>query len=335
MKKFAINLITVGLPLALGVYVIYDQYERLAVDGRQAVADSFKNADYVWVWISVLLGILSHLSRAYRWKYMLEPLNYKPKLLNSFFAVMISYVANLAFNRVGEATRCAVMTKYEGAPFGQLFGTVIAERVADMVILLIIMAGVIVLQLPIIGGYAEKLLDSYLATRSLSGLVIKAAIGIAVLFAVSVIGWRLIKHSQHPLFVKARQSMAGLIDGILAIMRMKDNWKFALHTVAIWGLYVLMFWAPFLSLPGTAQAPAGAVLASFVLASLSIAVVQGGIGVYPVAVGQALVLYGVPMSDGLALGWIVWVAQTAMLVLFGGLSLLLMPLYNRGRVKAQ
>lgn len=331
MKTFLINLITVGLPLALGVYVIWYQYNLLSLQQIENIKQSFREADYFWVWVSVIIGLLSHVSRAYRWKYMLAPLNYQPRLLNSFFAVMISYIANLAFNRVGEATRCAVMTKYEGAPFGKLFGTVIAERVADLVILALIILVVVLIQLDVIGGLVSQLLNQYLQDRPLSGLLIKGGIALMLVGVGSWLLWRLVGHSDHPVFARARASMAGLMDGILAIIRMEDNWKFILHTVFIWAMYVLMFWTPFLSMPGTANASFGAVLSSFVVASMSIAVVQGGIGVYPVAVGQALILYGIPQEEGLALGWLVWTAQTLMLVMFGGVSLLLMPLYNRGR----
>lgn len=333
MKKFLINLITVGLPLALGVYVIWYQYDALSAQQIENIKQSFREADYFWVWVSVIVGLLSHISRAYRWKYMLAPLNYKPRLLNSFFAVMISYIANLAFNRVGEATRCAVMTKYEGAPFGKLFGTVIAERVADLVILGLIVVVVVLIQLDVIGGLVGQLLNQYLQDRPLSDLLMKLGMATAIVIGGGWILWRLVRHSDHPVFARARASMAGLMDGMLAIIRMEDNWKFILHTVFIWAMYVLMFWTPFLSMPGTADASFGAVLSSFVVASMSIAVVQGGIGVYPVAVGQALILYGIPQEEGLALGWLVWTAQTLMLVMFGGVSLLLMPIYNRGRNK--
>ena len=97
----------------------------------------FKNANYSWVFLGLLFGILSHLSRAYRWKFMLEPIGYKPKFTNSVLAVLIAYLVNLAIPRAGEVSRAAVMANYENVPFEKGFGTIVAERIADLIMMLI------------------------------------------------------------------------------------------------------------------------------------------------------------------------------------------------------
>lgn len=283
----------------------------------------------------MLFGVLSHLSRAYRWKYTMEPLGYSTRFINNFFAVMIGYVANIILPRFGEVWRCVMVSRYEKASFEKLFGTVVAERVADAVILVLIVIAVVLMQLAELQETINELLSDYLSTNSPIDIVIKLGVVVIIASVVAFTGWRLIRNSQNALFVKVRETVRGLIDGVMSIFRMKKKWAFLAHTAFIWILYLAMYYVPFLALPETAEASAGAVLASFVMASFSIVLVQGGIGVYPVAVAQTLTLYGIPYEGGFAMGWIIWVAQTLMIVGFGVGSLILMPLLNSKAVSEE
>ncbi len=315
--------------MGIGIYVIWYQYDQLSDEQLTEIKNSFANADYFWVILSVLFGLLSHLSRAYRWKYTMEPLGYKTKFINNFFGVMIGYVANIILPRFGEVWRCVMVSRYEkGTSFEKLFGTVVAERVADLVILLCIVTVVVIMQIARLRESIEELIGGFLVNNSVAELILKGGIGGALILTVGVVGWQLLKRSQNSIFVKIRGMIQGLFDGITSILRMEKKWAFLAHTVFIWIMYIAMFYAPFLALPETSTATMAAVLASFVMASFSIILVQGGIGVYPVAVAQTLVLYSIPYEAGFAMGWIIWVAQTIMLVTFGVASLLLMPALN-------
>ena len=318
------------MPLGIGVYVIWYQFNQLSDDQLNQIKDSFSNANYFWVFLSVAFGLLSHVSRAYRWKYTLEPLGYKTRFLNNFFGVMIGYVANIILPRFGEVWRCVMVGRYEKLPFQKLFGTVVAERVADMLVLLLIVGTVIVMQLSNLKEAISGLLEGFLSKNSLTELAIKGSVAGFLIIVGALIGWRILTRSQNPVVVKLRGIVQGLIDGVLSILRMKRKWAFIGHTTFIWIMYLAMYYVPFLALVETSSAPLSAVLASFVMASFSIVLVQGGIGVYPVAVAQTLVLYGLNYEAGFAMGWIIWVAQTAMIIIFGVASLILMPLYNVG-----
>lgn len=328
MKEKLISILKVIVPLGVGIYVVWYQFNQLTNEQLVQIEDSFASANYFWVGLSVLFGLLSHMSRAWRWKYTLEPLGYKNKFINNFFGVMIGYVTNIILPRFGEVWRCVMVSRYEKAPFEKLFGTVVAERIADMLVLLMIVIGVVIIQLAQLKDSLNELLGDYLSTNSLSELVLKAGLAFVVLALLAFVGWRLIQKSNNSVVSKIRGLIQGLFDGVLSILKMKDKWAFLAHTAFIWIMYLAMFYVPFFALPETSIAGPGAVLASFVMASFSIVLVQGGIGVYPVAVAQTLSLYGIVYEAGFAMGWIIWVAQTIMVVSFGVGSLVLMPILN-------
>ncbi|MCF8464491.1 MAG: flippase-like domain-containing protein [Flavobacteriales bacterium] len=322
------------VPLIIGIYVIWHQFNQLSEDQLKQIRTSFANADYLWVILSVSFGVLSHVSRAYRWNFALEPLGYKNRFVNNFFGVMIGYVANIILPRFGEVWRCVMVSRYEKAPFEKLFGTVVAERVADMLVLLLIIASVLILQLAQLKEAISGLVNEFLEKNSVTELTIKLGLIAVVLVIVSIIAWRILLKSQNQIISKIRGIVVGILEGITSILKMKKKWAFLAHTLFIWAMYLAMYYVPFLALPETSSAPISAVLASFVMASFSIVLVQGGIGVYPVAVAQTLVLYGIGYEAGFAMGWIIWVAQTAMIIIFGVLSLVLMPVLNEKQIKA-
>ncbi|MBI1289019.1 MAG: flippase-like domain-containing protein [Flavobacteriales bacterium] len=330
MKEKLISVLKVVLPLGIGVFVIWYQFTQLSDKQLHEIKDSFAQADYFWVILSVSFGILSHLSRAYRWKYTLQPLGYKTRFINNFFGVMIGYVANIVLPRFGEVWRCVMVSRYEKLSFEKVFGTVVAERVADMVVLILIIAAVVVMQLNQLRESISKLLSDFMSTNSPTDLAWKfGGLGLLAILG-AIIGWRVLTRSQNPIVLKVRNLLRGLTEGITSILKMKQKWAFLAHTAFIWAMYLAMYYAPFLALPETSTASISAVLASFVMASFSIVLVQGGIGVYPVAVAQTLTLYAIHYEAGFAMGWIIWVAQTIMIVTLGVLSLLLMPLFNSG-----
>lgn len=289
---------------------------------------SFRSANYWWVLFSLVLGFLSHWSRAYRWRYLLQPLGISTRFINSLFSVFSGYVANIILPRFGEVWRCVLVARYEKVSFEKLFGSVVAERIADVIVVSGVMALTVALQFALLGDKIDELVGDKFTADSIAGMAVKLGFVAIIGLVVAFYGWRLMKRSGHPLFVKIRGVISGLAEGVTSILRMERKWSFVIHTLFIWVMYLAMFYLPFLALPETANVPLGGVLAAFVMGSLSIALVQGGIGVYPIAVAQTLGLYGVPYESGLALGWIVWSAQTGMIVFFGVGSLVLMPLVN-------
>jgi len=307
------------LPLGLGVFLIWISLSKLTESDIEDVKNSFQTANYWWVLLSLFIGVLSHMSRAYRWQFMLEPLGYKPKFLNSAMAVIIAYLVNFGSARAGEVSRAATMTEYEGIPLEKAFGTIVAERVADVLMLLIFIALAFFAQYDLIKNFlASKLPNNPLYTILTLGTLL-----IGFYFFM-----RWIKKSKKPFFIKLRSFVSGLILGIKSILTMKKKWAFIFHTLFIWIMYILMLYTATFALPETTGLSINAILISFVIGSMSYAATNGGIGAYPIAIQSALLLYGISETGGLSFGWIMWTSQTIMVLLFGGLSFLFLPIYN-------
>ena len=311
------------LPIALGVFLIWYSISKLSPSDIQSIKISFKTANYWWVVVSLILGAFSHLSRAYRWQFLLEPLGYKPRFANSIMAVLIAYLLNLFIPRSGEIARAASIKKYENIPFEKAIGTIVAERVADVIMLLIIISIAFSLQTELIGSYLFKNDEGSSIYSKLFMFVVLPLIGLT--------SYWYFKKSKNPIIIKIISFINGLIEGAISILKMRKKWKFIFHTVFIWLMYVLMFYAVTFALPETTNLPFGAIIVGFVVGGLSMALTNGGLGTYPVFVAGALVLYKIGMNPALAFGWIMWTAQTVMVILFGGLSFLMLPIYNKGK----
>jgi uncharacterized protein (TIRG00374 family) len=320
------GLLKILLPLLLGIFLIWYFFKDLTQEDKTQIIQAFRDTNYFWILISLFFGVLSHISRAYRWKYTLEPLGYKPAFYNSLFAVLIGYMINLAVPRLGEVSRCGILAKYENLPFNKLFGTVIAERVADFFILMAFTATVVIIQLSVIQSLVDEILGAW-SQKFQSGKIVFAVL--AILGIVSILLYYfVIRKLQIGIVQKLNQLLFGVYEGLKSIFVMKNKWKFLAHTVFIWAMYLLMFYLCFFSLPETNNVPFGGILTAFVLGGFTIVATNGGIGAFPLAIQAVLLLYEVDKNIGGAFGWIVWTAQTALLLLLGVMSFVLLPIFN-------
>lgn len=310
------------IPFAFGGFLVW--YSLSDLDYNQLLKD-FKNANYWWIGLSLLFGILSHFSRAYRWSFMLEPMGYKPKLGNNILAVLVGYLVNYTIPRAGEASRALVLTNYEDIPFEKSFGTIVAERVADLVMLLLIIIVTLFLQFDFIFELLTKKEEADSNPWTLWIVLGGLLIGGIVFFLY-------IKKAKSGIGLKIKTFVSGLIEGMLSIFKMKKKWAFIFHTVFIWVMYILMFWVVTFSIEGL-SVPFGAILVGFIAGAFSIAATPGGIGSYTITVPAAFVLFGLPESSSASFAWIMWGSQTAMVILFGGLSFLALPIYNNKNKK--
>jgi len=305
------------LPVFLGIFLIWIYISKFTQAQIDEIVYNIKHANYYWIFLSLFFGILSHLSRAYRWNFMLEPLGYKPKFANSVMAVLIAYLLNLVIPRSGEVARAATMTKYEDIPFEKAFGTIVAERISDIIMLLLILA--------IVFFYQTDLILSYFSNTNPSRKIIILSIAIALFYIV----YKAIKKSDHTFFIKIRKFLNGLIEGISSIFKMKKKWAFIFHTLFIWAMYIAMFWAVTFTIPATSHLSFEAILVGFIAGAIAMSITNGGFGAYPVFVASALSLYGVPQEAGASFGLLMWISQTIMVLVFGGLSFILLPVYNK------
>jgi uncharacterized protein (TIRG00374 family) len=328
-----ISFIKVVLPLGLGIFLIWYFYGTLTPTDKQEILNAFGRANYFWIYISLIFAILSHISRAWRWKYTLRPLGYEPNIVNSFFAVMIAYLVNMAVPRLGELSRVGVMSQYEKMPFEKVLGTVLAERLADLIILLAFATLVLFIQMEIIGGLVQEIIAAISAKFSSTTVLM---IGLVLIGGMSSLLYLFFnKQIQHPFLMRTRSFIFGLLEGLKSIWTMRDKWAFIAHTIFIWFMYLMMFYICFLALPETKEVPVGGILTAFVLGGFTVVLTNGGIGAYPLAIQAVLLLYDVDRNTGGAFGWIVWTAQTAMIVLLGALSFAFIAPFNKMRLRWQ
>ena len=307
------------IPLAVGIFFIYLTYINTTAEDRENIIKYIQNANYRFVFLSVFFGILSHISRAVRWQYLLLPLGYHPKAMNSILAVLIGYLSNLGIPRSGELLRASVMDRYESIPFQKGFGTIIAERLVDLIILFTFLLVALGLQYDLIADYLNlKDLNLFYALLSLILLII-----------ILIVLRMFLRYSTHPITVIIKKFFQGLWEGMVSIKHMKNKALFVAHTIFIWLMYVLMFWIIKFSIPETVNLGINAMIAAFVVGGFSISATNGGVGIYPYTVSMVLIAFGISKESSLAFGWIIWTCQTLMVVTFGAISFFALPLVNR------
>lgn len=320
MNKSLATFLKIAIPLALGSFLIFYSYSKFTTNQLEEIASYFKETNYTVILFSVLFGIFSHVSRAYRWNFMLEPLGYKPKVLNNFMAVYVAYIMNIFIPRSGEVSRAVVINKYEGVPFDKAFGTIITERVIDMLILFGFTAIAFMLQFEKLSQYLTNILPLYTIYK-LIGLLVLLSILLLLFF----------KFSKSPIIKKILDFFSGLKEGILSVLKMNKKGLYLFHSFLIWGLYLLSFYIATFALKETAGISFSTLIISFVIGSFSFAFTNSGFGTYPFFVASILAIFSIPETVGTAFGWIVWTTQIASIVLFGGLSFLILPLYNKNK----
>jgi len=284
----------------------------------EAIVPYFKNANYWWISFGIFLGFLSHLSRAYRWHFMLNPMGYTIKYPNSIMAVFIAYFANYGIPRSGEVLRAAVATNYEKVPFEKSFGTIVGERIADLVVMGLIIVITLFFQFDFIFNLLSEKFNPT-----------KIVLGITLVIAAIVLFIFYVKKAKSKFANKIKSFVKGLIEGVTSIFKMEQKWAFIFHTLFIWLMYILMFYVTTFAVPELHNIPLIAVVLAFISASFTIAATNGGIFFYPLAVYAAFSLFGLDKEPSIAFGWIIWTSQTIMIIFCGVLSFVFLPIYNR------
>ena len=318
MKKLYHNL-KIIFPPFLGIFFIYLSVVMTSDEERKLIISYIINADLKYIISAIVFGILSHLSRAFRWKFLLNPLGYYPRFINSILAVLVSYIANLGIPRSGEILRATTLSNYEKIPFEKLFGTIIAERLIDFIILLSLIFLTLSLQFESIWEILRE------KTFDLQKLIAVIFILLLIFFGLK----KFLGKNNSKILTKIKAFIEGLIEGIMSIKNMPYKLAFATHTIFIWTMYFSMFYIIKWTIPEMQNLQIIQMLPSFVIGGLTLTATNGGIGIYPLSVAMALSSFGISNESGLAFGWIVWTSQTLMIIFFGSLSFFILPLVNR------
>ena len=340
MKEKHKNILKYLLFLGVAFFFVWLSIRNLSLADIAQIKNSFTRV-HVWVIIPVFIcGLLSHFSRAIRWQMLIKTIDKKPRFYNTFFAVMIGYLVNLAIPRLGEVFRCGIINKYEKTPIDKLIGTMLIERLVDIILLFVIIGITLITQ------FDTFLL--YLAHQNASGNPINIPTWspinsqgdivtfnlfmflLLLIIAVFVLQ-HMIKYTKygHTIIEKLR----GMKQGIFSINKVENKIAFWVHSLFIWLMYGTMMYFAFFSMDITQHLGIGACCVLLTFGSIGMSLTQGGLGAYPLLIASTLILYDIPYSpEGIAFGWIIWVAQTLIIIFLGFLSFILIRLFNHNNL---
>jgi len=331
MKDEIIKILKFTLPILLGLYVAWYFWNMFSEEDKEVFYDVFKDANYTILFLSLLVGLASHLARAKRWLYALKPLGYKPSIYSSFYAIMIAYLMNIILPRLGEISRASVLATTDKVPFEKGFGTIIVERVIDLLCLLIIGGIALIINMDNIDALLmlADTINSGNPKENSSSII---GIIFISLFVGGIITAIVLWFFNTKIRNKIKDLISGFIIGVKSIIQMKDRWAYIFYTLIIWICYIVMFWIPFYCWSDMYLMSFDGLLSAFIAGTLGFIVVQGGLGTYPIMVGIVITYYMAPdyfASNSVAkpefvgFATLIWLSQTVLVVVLGLMSFIL------------
>jgi len=297
---------------------------------RSQIRIALQNARY-WLLIPVFgILFLSHLIRALRWKLLIEPLGYKPSTTNTLFAVFIGYLANQAVPRLGEVLKCTILSRYEHVPADKLVGTIILERVIDAICLLTIFGITLAIQPDIYAQLIDTIFNAKKQPdqKTISSSLVMLILGALVILAIAI--WMIKKKKNFGDLLQLFKRIGKSIwQGLSAIQHLKKRWLFIFFTVSMWTLYLTGGYIGFMALKETEQYGINAAFTVLSAGSIGMIVTPGGIGAYAYLLQKTMQVYGLNEGIALAFGWILWLAQTTVILIGGLISFVAIPYYNK------
>ncbi len=323
MRKGVLQALKFIAFLAIGTVLLWIAFRD--VDFRKLMND-LKQADYSWLFLSLLFGFFAYVSRARRWILLIHPLGFRPSLKNSFYALMTGYLANIALPRVGEITRCVALGKKEKIPVDQLVGTVVVERTIDFVSLLLITIYLIFTSSDQINMFLKDsiLIPIHNKVTSVFGVTWILWVILLSLSAAALVLLIKYRHNLRKIrfFAKMFDIAKGVVNGLKTITNLDRKWEFILHTIFIWINYALMTWVVVFSIESTSGLTFTDSIFLLVIGGLAMsAPVQSGLGAFHYIISRGLlVVKGIPLEDGLVYALLTHESQLIFVAIVGTIS---------------
>lgn len=325
MNKILKNTTKIAVPLLIAGALLYWMYRDF--DFAEAGRIFLHEMNIWWLVASLVPITLSHVMRGLRWLITLEPLGYKPKKGDSIDSIFIAYASNVVVPRVGEVSRCLVLTKYDKVPFSKALGTLVAERLVDMLLVLVFVCVMLLTQLDV---FLSLFAQTGTNEISLSALFAspKTYLIIGIVVAVCTLMWIGLKKTNF--YTKIKQTIHGFVDGLLSLRTMHRKGLFVLYTIGIWMGYFLEFYIAFFCFPFTAELSMVQALVIFAAISLAIIIpTPNGAGPWHFVVISMMTLYGVSQTDASSFALIVHAFQTLGVMLLGAYGWVALQMRNR------
>lgn len=321
----------------LGIFILWIFQNNLTAEERTEINDSLRNARWIMIFWIAVFGLLSNVFRTLRWNLLIEPLGYRPRFINTFCSVLVAYFANLAVPRLGEVLRCTFLYRYEKVPVQKSLGTVVSERVIDMLTFFLLFCASFLLEYKALRDYVLGLFNRQEAGgHGILWLILIAVVLVAAIWWIVIYCKRTQKRAENDpsfkpntIILKIGKVIKGFGEGFASLGHIKKPWLFIVYTIGLWGCYLLMMHFAFHSLPDLSGSSIGLAVIALAMGTIGIMLTPGGIGVYPVIISETLSIFGVTKTLGYTAGWIAWGTQTALVILAGLAALCILPLINR------
>lgn len=332
MKGKIISVVKYIFFLGVGIFLVWWQFDKMSVVQRTQFYESLGSANY-WLLFPIIISVLlGHISRAVRWKILMEPLGYNPSTTNTFYAVMAGYLANTFVPRAGEILKCSLINRYEKIPVNKLIGSILVEKAFDLVCYLIFIVLTILVQVKFLGGYLKQKYTETSFESNLSTWMKLVFIIVMTILTVIFIKWLFKKFAEHRHIKTMKGFHIGLKEGFIAIGKLKKKGWFLFHTFFIWLMYLLQVYIGFSALSATSHLGMVEAFSVLSLGTLGMLVSPGGIGAFPLAVQEVLLIYNV---DNVSFGWLIWGVSTLIVIVGGLLSLGLILYKNKKNNEAK
>jgi len=326
IKPVFIKLLKTFVPLAFGLFVFWLIFRTL--DFKQMMLIVRTDVNYWIIALSLPFGLFANIIRAYRWGLLIHPLGYRPKSANLIYAVLGNYGVNLAFPRLGEVWRCTMTSRYEKIPFSALIGTMITDRLFDIIAVAFIVIVSFILNVPYFKTFFAQNPDIF---NQFYAIFTSVWLYAAIAVIVFTIGFLFVFFKERTFIRKTKLTLLNIWDGIRSISRMKDKWMFLFYTFLIWLGYFLYFYICFFAFPFTKELGINCGLIAFGISSIAVTIpVQGGIGAWHIAVIAVLAGFGVSRIDAGAFAFCVHMIQAILFTgLFGLFGIMALPIANK------
>lgn len=335
MNKKILSVLQYILFLGLSIFLVWWSVRKISGRDWIDIRNAFRNANY-WLILPVMLCLLlSHYSRALRWKILMEPLGHRPGIFNTYMAVLIGYMANLAVPRLGEVLKCTILARYEKVPADKLVGTIVAERAFDVVCLGIVILLTIVTQADVIGHKIRDIFRGLIQSGAGSFSPTRVALLAAAVLAIIVIAVFVFRKFSHiRLIKKISIILAGIWRGLTSARYLQHKGWFVFHTIFIWTMYLMSVQIGLWAMKETSVYGITHSLSVLTMGSLALIVPTpgGGLGVYPIFVRETMHIYGLKESLGFAFGQLMWSVQFFFALISGFIALTLLPYFNKSRI---
>lgn len=313
MKSKLRNIIQTLFFTVLGFAFIWWFWTKLETGEKTQIWDSLKQTNYLWFTLAIAISLFSHYVRALRWRLMSETFSCKVSRTNSFLAVMSGYLTNLAVPRLGEVVRCTMLKQSDGIPIEKSLGTIVTERIIDMILFAILLLTTIVIQKDLLFNYIEKNLN--LNVDNLIQLFIIGIVVLVIVVALFLAFKRKIQHNKT--YNKTKDLIKGFLEGIKSIFKLKNPWLFIFYSILIWALWILGTFVCFQCLNETDILTPIQALVTTVLGAFGPMITPGGIGLQPAIFAEVLETYTISRPIGYVCGWLNWLSSQVGTIVVG------------------